>query len=497
MSKIVDLKKYFNKIMTLKYIYNVLDYDQQVFMPKGSVKGRAEQIALIQELIHELIISHETKTMLEHAEKIPNLELIDAAMLREAKREYKQAVRLPSELVKEIAKTSSLGHQAWETAREKNDFTIFKPLLKRMVELQMEKAEKLGTYPSLYSTLIDLYEPGATHEWLENIFKELKNHLLRILNALESSPDKPNDSILKKHYNKDKQWKFSLEIIKKLNFNFNHGRQDISVHPFTSSLSFIDVRITTRIWENFLPACLFGTIHECGHALYEMNLMEEIHSTNLAMGTSMGMHEAMSRLHENILGRSKEFWTYWYPKLQSYFPEHLKNFPEQKFYRAINVVKPSLIRVEADEITYGLHIILRFELEKMLIEDNLSVDELPEIWNDKMEELLGITPPNDALGVLQDVHWSAGYFGYFPTYSLGNLYASQIYSTILKTHPNLPDMIKKGDYSTLFNYLKENIFQYGKIFPPRELLMRVTGEDLNPKYFVKYLENKFFPIYHV
>ncbi|MHA1688705.1 MAG: carboxypeptidase M32, partial [Promethearchaeota archaeon] len=193
----------------------------------------------------------------------------------------------------------------------------------------------------------------------------------------------------------------------------------------------------------------------------------------------------------------KEFWTYWYPKLQSYFPEHLKNFPEQKFYRAINVVKPSLIRVEADEITYGLHIILRFELEKMLIEDNLSVDELPEIWNDKMEELLGITPPNDALGVLQDVHWSAGYFGYFPTYSLGNLYASQIYSTILKTHPNLPDMIKKGDYSTLFNYLKENIFQYGKIFPPRELLMRVTGEDLNPKYFVKYLENKFFPIYHV
>ncbi len=497
MSKIPELRVHFSKIMTLKYIYNVLDYDQQVFMPKGSVKGRAEQIALIQELIHEMIIAPKTTSLIERAEKIPNLELIDAAVLREAKREHEQAIRLPGKLVKEIAKTSSLGHQAWETAREKNDFKIFKPLLERMIELQIEKAEKLETHPSLYSTLIDLYEPGATHEWLENIFKKLKKHLIRILTALENAPDKPDDSILKKHYDKEKQWKFSLEILKKLNFNFNHGRQDLSAHPFTSSLSSVDVRITTRIWENFLPACLFGAIHECGHALYEMNLMEEIHSTNLAMGTSMGMHEAMSRLHENILGRSKEFWTYWYPKLQSYFPEHLKNFPESEFYRAINVVKPSLIRVEADEVTYGLHIILRFELEKMLIENNLSVDEIPKTWNDKSEELLGIKPPNDSLGVLQDVHWSAGFFGYFPTYSLGNLYASQIHATLLKNHPDLPEKIKNGDYSILFTFLKENVFQYGKIFHPRELLIRITGEDLNPSHFVHYLEKKFYPIHSI
>lgn len=497
MRKIEELKNHFSEIMTLKYIYNVLDYDQQVLMPKGSVRGRAEQIALMQGLIHDKIISNRTRDLIKRAESLTNLNDIDKAILRESKREFEQATRLPGDLVKRIAKTGSLGHQAWEKARNKSDFKIFKPLLKEIIELQKEKAERLATYPSSYSTLIDLFEPGSTYEWIEGIFKDLKRKLIKILSTLQNSSNKPDDSILKKFYDKDKQWEFSLEIIKQLNFDFNIGRQDKSAHPFTSSLSSIDVRITTRIWENFLPACLFGAIHECGHALYEMNLMKEIQTTNLAMGTSMGIHEAMSRMHENILGRSKEFWKYWYPTLKKYFPENLNNCEEVEFYRAINTVKPSLIRVEADEVTYGLHIILRFELEKLIIEENLSVDELPALWNEKMEEILGVKPPNDALGVLQDVHWSAGYFGYFPSYSLGNLYASQIYSKALTNNPELPDSFEKGDFSRLLNYLKENVFQYGKIYRPRDLLRKITGNDLDPQYFITYLENKFYPIYGV
>jgi len=261
----------------------------------------------------------------------------------------------------------------------------------------------------------------------------------------------------------------------------------------------MDTRITTRIWEDYLPACLFGTIHECGHALYEMGFKEELHDTLLADGSSLGVHESQSRLWENIVGRSKEFWSYWYPIAQKYFPENLKDYPEYEFYRSINVVQPSFIRVEADEVTYGLHIILRFELEKELINngDNLSISELPNIWNSRMEDLLGITPPNDAKGVLQDVHWSSGAFGYFPTYTLGNLYASQIYEDIIKKQPNLPEEIKKGNYLNLLNYLRENVHKHGRIYRPLELIKRITGEALNPDYFIKYLENKFYPIYNL
>ncbi|GAH88620.1 unnamed protein product, partial [marine sediment metagenome] len=243
----------------------------------------------------------------------------------------------------------------------------------------------------------------AKSDWVLKIFNDLKPHLIRIIKKLDSSSNKPNQEILKKFYDPEKQWDFSVEVLKKLNYSFEFGRQDKSTHPFTTSLSSTDTRITTRIWENFLPACLFGTIHECGHALYEMGFDNEIHDTILADGTSLGIHESQSRLWENMVGRSREFWRYWYPILQKYFPENLKNFPEEEFYRSINSVQPSLIRVEADEVTYSLHIILRYEIEKDLIGENILVSELPQIWNDKMETLLGIIPPDDAKGVLQDV----------------------------------------------------------------------------------------------
>ncbi len=496
MNAMKELWEYFNEIMQLNYIGALLGWDQQVNMPKGSVKGRADQMAFMQNMIHSRVKSDKTRKLIKEAEKLDGLSEMDLAMIREAKREYEHATKIPDELVSEIAKTSSLAHVEWEKAREKSDFSIFKPYLEKIIKLRKEFAEKLDTGPTLYSTLLDLFEPGATYDWILKIFNGLRPKLVKIVEKLNSVSDKPNQSILKKHYDLEKQWQLSLDIIKKLNFDFNTGRQDKATHPFTTSLSSIDTRITTRIRDDYLPDCLFSTIHECGHALYQMGFKEEIHGTLLAEGCSMGMHESQSRMWENVVGRSKEFWTYWYPIFQKTFPENLKDYPMEDFHRSINVVQPSFIRVDADEVTYGLHIILRFELEKMIIEENLQVSELPELWNAKMEDLLGIRPPNDALGILQDVHWTSG-FGYFPSYSLGNLYAAQIYNQAIKNNPSLPQDYEKGEFSNLLKYLQENIHQYGLIYRAPDLIKKITGEDLNPEYFIEYVEEKYYPIYGI
>ena len=495
MNAMNELWEHFNEITKLNYIRGLLSWDQQVNMPKGSVKVRAEQLASMRDLIHTRIKSDKTGELIRNAEKLNNFNDTDLALIREAKREYEQAIRVPNNLITKITKTATLGYIEWEKARKKSDFSIFQPYLEKMVELQKDYAEKLDNGPTLYSNLIDLYEPGATYDWISKIFKDLKPKLIKIINKLIYSSNKPDQSILKRYYDPEKQWQLSLDIIRKLNFDFNTGRQDKSTHPFTISLSSIDTRITTRIRENFLIDCLFSTIHECGHALYYMGLKENIHDSLLAGSCSYGIGESQSRTWENIIGRSKEFWMYWYPILQNIFPENLQDYSIEEFYRSINVVQPSFIRVDADEVSYGLHIILRFELEKMIIEDNLQVNELPILWNAKMEELLGIIPPNDTLGILQDAHWSSGGFGYFPSYALGNLYATQIYNTALRDNPNLPEDYKKGEFNNLLSYLKENIYQYGKVYRARDLIKRITGEDLNPEYFIKYLENKFYPIY--
>lgn len=497
MDPIKKLREHFTEIVRLKYIAYLLGWDMQVYMPPGASQGRGEQIALLEGIIHEKLVSDKTAEIIKKAEGLSNPSLIDVAMLREARREYDRAVRVPNELVKEIAKTTTIGHKTWEKARAKNDFKMFKPVLEKLVSLKQQESDKIDIGPTRYDTMLDEFEPGAKSDWILKIFNDLKSHLIRIIKKLDSSSDKPNQEILKKFYDPEKQWDFSVEVLKKLNYSFEFGRQDKSTHPFTTSLSSTDTRITTRIWEKFLPACLFGTIHECGHALYEMGFKKEIHDTILAEGTSSGIHESQSRLWENIVGRSREFWKYWYPILKKYFPENLKNFPEEEFYRSINSVQPSLIRVEADEVTYSLHIILRYEIEKKLIGEDILASELPQIWNRKMEELLGIKPSDDANGVLQDVHWSGGGFGYFPTYALGNLYGAQIYSKVLEKQPNLPEEFEKGHFSTLLSYLRENIHQYGKIYEPRDLLKKVTGEDLDSKYFIDYLEKKFYPIYKI
>ncbi len=499
MNVMEELNNCFTELLRFNFITNLLEWDQKTYMPHSdyTAKDRSEQIALLKSIIHKKLISKKTSRLIKAAEDAPNLNLVDSALLREAKRKYEKAIKIPTELVSEIAKTSSLGQQAWEKAKLKKDFQIFKPCLEKMVRLQRDYAGKIDIGPTLYDSLVDIYEPGAKSEWISKIFENLKLKLKELTEKIKNSSEKPNQSILKKYYDPLKQWKLSIDILKKLNFDFNIGRQDKSVHPFTTSISSSDTRITTRISDKLLSACLFGTIHECGHALYEMGFREELHDTFLADGSSIGFHESQSKLWENIVGHSKEFWSYMYPILQTYFPENLKDYPEYEFYRSINTVKSSMIRVEADEITYGLHIILRFELEKELINNDLNVSELPILWNSYMEELLDITPQNDAEGVLQDVHWSVGAFGYFPTYTLGNIYASQIYSAALKDNPSLPEDFSRGDFSSLLSFLREKIHQYGRIYLPNDLLKKVTGEELNVNYFTRYLEDKFYQIYEI
>jgi len=497
MNPIEELKKKFSEITRLNHIRALLGWDEQVNLPNGSFGGRAEQSALMSKIVHERLISDKIGNLIKECEKLDNLDLIDAAFIREAKRDYDQEVKLPTKLVEEISKTASLGHAKWVEARKKDDFSLFQPLLEKMIGLQIQVAEKLDTHPDLYSTLIDLYEPGATYDWIAKIFSKSKQNLNKIIKKLNTSTDKPDFSILTQKWDVDKQWDFSIEVVKGLNYDFNKGRQDKSAHPFTTSLSSTDTRFTTRINENFFSTCLFGSIHECGHALYEMGFKEEIHDNILADGCSMGIHESQSRMWENMVGRSKEFWKYWYPKLEKNFPGNFKGISMEDFYRSINTVQPSLIRVDADEVTYGMHVILRFELERDIIEGNVNVSELPEIWNSKMEDLLGITPPNNADGVLQDVHWSSGYFGYFPTYFLGNLYGAQFYKKALKDHPSLPRAYETGNFSNLLTFVRENIHQYGRIYQAKDLITRVTGEELNPDYFIEYLEQKFYPIYSV
>ncbi|MFX0136864.1 MAG: carboxypeptidase M32 [Candidatus Hodarchaeota archaeon] len=496
MSAIKELQEYFAEIMHLHYIQATLGWDQEVNMQNyKSLEGRSKQVSLLEKLIHQRITSEKVGKLIKEAEKDTSPSEIEGAMLREIKREYDLATKLPEELVTEIAKTSILAAKEWREAREKSDFSIFEKFLIKTVELQKEKATKLETHPDLYSTLIDLYEPGATYDWIANVFNPIKPKLIDFVKKLNSSTDKPDDSILRKKYNIDKQFELSFEIIKKLNFDLGYGRQDRSTHPFTTSLAPLDVRITTRTHTDYLNECIFGTIHEFGHAIYEMGIKEELHDTILCTGTSMGIHESQSRMWENFVGRSKEFWIYWYPTFQKYFPEILKEYPMEEFYRAINIVQPSFIRVNADEVTYGLHIILRFEIERDLIDGKIQVNELPEVWNAKFEDFLGIVPPNDAQGVLQDVHWSMGSIGYFPTYFLGNLYAAQIYNKLLQKLPSLPEDYKNGEFLNLLTFLKENIHQYGSIYRANDLIKRVTGEDLNSDYFLKYIEKKFYPIY--
>jgi carboxypeptidase Taq len=380
-------------------------------------------------------------------------------------------------------------------ARQKSDFSIFAPHLKTIVALKKEEADYLGYEASPYDALLDAYEPGLTVAQVAPLFASLKTPLVALLKKIKGAPVSPSDDFLHLYYAPERQLAFGQRVLEAMGYNARNGRQDISAHPFTTSFHPTDVRITTRVDEHDLLSSLFSSIHEGGHALYDQGLNPDYFGTPLGEALSLGIHESQSRLWENGIGRSKAFWKYFYPVLQKTFPEALQKIDMENFYAAINIVRPSLIRVEADELTYNLHIMLRFEIERALMEENLPVEALPTLWNEKMKEYLGVVPDSDADGVLQDVHWSGGAIGYFPTYTLGNLYSVQFLNQAKKEMPDLMSHVEKGNLLPLKTWLNEKIHRWGRSYPSDELVRRVTGEPLNPRYFIEYLTEKFDEIY--
>jgi len=498
MIQLERLKTRLGEVCDLKRVGALLSWDQQTYMPSGGVGARAEQLATLEKLAHNQFVSEEVGEWLEGAAaetKALSYESDDASLIRIARRDYEKARRVPSSLVEKIARQTSLGMETWVKARANSDFALFRNSLQTIIGLQRELAGYLGYQERPYDALLDQYEPGMKSSDLDGLFSKLKTELVPMLERISRNLGRVDEGVLHQHFPGEKQLAFGLELAKKMGFDLNRGRQDQSVHPFCTSFSVHDVRITTRLDETFLPPALFGTLHECGHALYEQGVSPKLERTLLSGGTSLGIHESQSRLWENLVGRSRAFWKFAYPGLQTMFSEEFGECSLESFYRAINRVEPSLIRVEADEVTYNLHIMLRYELEVDLLEETLEAKDLPEAWNSKMRSYLGISPSSDAMGVLQDVHWSHGLIGYFPTYTLGNLAAVQFYNQAKKAIPTLPAEIERGEFSNLLDWLRTHIHRPGRKFLPDELVKQVTGSKLSAEPFIAYLNTKYSEIY--
>lgn len=493
-----ELKAKLADIHNLRTVGAVLDWDQQTYMPPGGVGPRAEQKAVISKLSHEMFVDPKIGMLLDRAaEEVGDLtvDTDEAALVRVTRRDWDKATKLPTELVEEFTRVTALAQEEWAKARAANDYAAFAPWLEKILDLTRRTADALGYEDRLYDALLDQYEPGLTSRELDRIFGEVKEQTIPLARAIFERVEKVDASVLHREYDEEKQKVFAEEILQQCGFDFTRGRQDRSVHPFCTNFSKHDVRLTTRYDRNFLPMALFGSLHEMGHGLYEQGSADELDGTPLAGGTSLGVHESQSRLWENLVGRSRPFWTRYFPKLVETFPESLAGVPLETFYRAINRVAPSLIRVEADEVTYNLHIIIRYEMEVELLEGRLSVADAPEAWNARMKEYLGLVPPTNAEGILQDVHWSIGIMGYFPTYSLGNILSVQLFDQALAAHPTIPDEIQHGEFATLLDWLRTNVHRHGRKYLPTDLVQRVTGGPLRTEPYVNYLRTKFGEIY--
>lgn len=476
---------------------SILYYDQQCFMPPKGSGARGEQIAILSKIAHEMFVSDETRKLLEGAEaEIAGLaeDSDEAATIRAVRRDFDKATKLPTDLVTELSKARVEGHEIWVDARKNNDWAKFVPALERLLSLTRRKADCIGYEKHVYDALLDSYEPGVTTAEVDKVFNELRPGLVELVQFIAGKTPIDN-SCLKRTFPEEGQREFSKYIAGRLGYDFEAGRLDTTVHPFCSGTHRNDVRITTRYESNWLPCALFGTIHETGHALYEQGFDPKDDFTPLANAVSMGFHESQSRLWENTVGRSRAFWEIFYSDLQRYFPGVLDDVDLETFYRAINQVEPSLIRVEADEVTYNLHILLRFEMEKALVEGALSVKDVPGIWNARMQEYLGITPPTDSDGCLQDIHWSEALFGYFPTYSLGTILSAQLYETAMKDNPTIVGDLKVGEYGSLLGWLREKVHRPGRRYLPGAFVEKICGEPAQSRSYLNYLNTKYRALY--
>jgi carboxypeptidase Taq len=411
-------------------------------------------------------------------------------------RDYRKATQVPPSYVAEQAEAVSAAQHAWAEARAKNDFASFRPYLERVMALKRQYVAFFPPADHPYDVLLDDFEPGMKTADVKVILNDLRGGQVELLRSIAAAPE-VDDAFLRMPYDQAHLYQFAVNVITRFGFDWDRGRQDTSVHPFATAIGCNDVRITTRFMERYPFSLLFGTMHETGHALYEQGVSPTYHRTQLEGGASLGVHESQSRLWENLVGRSRPFWEFFYPQLQQRFPAQLGDVPLNRFYRAINKVQPSLIRVEADEASYNLHVMMRVELEMRLVEGQLDVARLPDAWNNLMEDSLGVRPPDDTTGVLQDIHWSAGLLGYFATYTLGNVISAQLWDQFGTVHPERDAAIGQGDFSTLLSWLRSEVHQYGRKYSPQELVQRVTGAKIETAPYLRYLREKFGAIYGV
>jgi carboxypeptidase Taq len=497
--KLKQLRKIIEEVSDLENTAGLLGWDQQTYMPEGGGEARGQQLATIGKIAHQKATSDEVGKLLDELKReIGNGDSSsdDAAMVRVAARDYDKAVRVPAEFVAEKAIVTTKAYEAWAEARSKSDFSIFRPHLEKVVELVRKYVSFFPPADHPYDTLLDDYEPGMKTADVKAIFDGLRTSQVELIKAIASRPQ-VNDKFLHKKFPESKMWDFSSEISRKFGYDWGRGRMDKAPHPFESSFSINDVRITNRFEPGNPMATLFSAMHESGHAMYEQGINPDYERTSLAHGTSLAIHESQSRMWENLVGRSLSFWEFFYPQLRKVFPSQLDGVGLKNFYKGINKVEPSFIRVNADEATYNLHIMLRLELEIAMVENKLAIKDLPEIWNAKMKEYLGITPPNDALGVLQDIHWSYGSIGYFSTYALGNLVSAQLWEQINKDIKDLSEQIRKGKFEALLAWLRSNIHRHGRKYEPQTLVQKVTGSKISAEPYVRYLKSKYSDIYNL
>ena len=480
-----------------------LEWDQETCLPSGGVKERSDQLSYLEGKLYDLLSDSEFGKRLEHVQQnfLENSSNIgaerDVALVRELLFRHRRIAKLPKALVQNIAKQSSINQLSWYSAKLNSDFSKFSPDLKETIKLLQNKIECIGYTNEKYDALLQEYEPGMQTKDLSLLFEALVPQLVDIVELIKSSKEKISTDFLGLYYSEPGQRRYSERLLKLVGFDHKRGRLDVSKHPFSTLLGNSDVRITTRFNENFLCSSLFGTLHEAGHGMYDLGHDSDLFNTGLSGGASLGIHESQSRFWENIIGRSYDFWMFSYPELQNTFPENLAQISLNEFYRAINRVQFTPIRVEADEVTYNLHIALRFQLERELVENNLLVDDLLEAWRVLSREYLFIDSINDSSGVLQDIHWPLFCFGYFPTYTLGNLYSAQFYKKMSSDLPDLKSQIQQGNFKNILKWLRVNIHAKGKIYNANDLCLKVTQKELDSKFYLIYLQEKYSELYGI
>ena len=482
-----------NEQSDLGGIMGLLGWDEQTMCPPGGRGARAHHGATLAAIAHQRLVDPAYGEAIEAAAALPDLTVAQQAMVREARRGRDKATKLPEAFVRAMAQQRSATNQAWEHARETKRFEDYRPALEQLMRLKVEEADLLKGDGTRYDALLDDFEPGMRLERLEPLLGSLRDRLVPFAQTLLDAPA-PDVAVLEQGFDRDRQYAFSLRVLENLGFDFEHGRQDLSTHPFTGGTAPSDVRLTTRVWEDWLPACLYATVHECGHGLYEQGHAKELWRTSVCGAPSLGLHESQSRFYENIIGRSQPFWDHYLPVAREFFPGQLDGVDAMAMQRAVCRVARTPIRVESDEVTYNLHILLRFELEVDLIEERVAVADLPEVWNARMEQYLGYTPTDDVEGVMQDVHWSEGLFGYFPTYTLGNLYSAAIRDAMAQDL-QIDDLVRAGEFAPILAWLRERVHAVGAVPLGEDLMREVTGKPLQIDSFMTYLETKYGALY--